>query len=301
MEGWRFDGFPGRVLLVNLSEGTVEPAPSRTRGASKAWAEGLATRVLVEWDTTEPRPTTSSIRSRAARRGPSPFHALLVFTGPSKARRSARPAVPWSSRSPLTDVYIDTYVGGNLGHRLRGRLGRPVPHRASDTLVASKSTTSKRGSSPAPNSRARPRGPANRPSMASGNASPSVPAVKPASALLTDHRRPACCRGGGTGAQFGFKRLKAITVNASPEARQLARIHDPDALAAAVRFSVRRWASRSCGRPLHAFGTSRDRCMRQRTTACRRRTTPPRTASSPDGRRRGRRRQAHPPRRPCPA
>ena len=24
MEEWRFDGFPGRVLFVNLSEGTVE-------------------------------------------------------------------------------------------------------------------------------------------------------------------------------------------------------------------------------------------------------------------------------------
>ena len=54
MDGWRFDGFPGRVLVVNLSTGAIE-----AREVPKAWChegmggKGLATRVLVEWDTTE--------------------------------------------------------------------------------------------------------------------------------------------------------------------------------------------------------------------------------------------------------
>ncbi|MEC8264186.1 MAG: aldehyde ferredoxin oxidoreductase N-terminal domain-containing protein, partial [Candidatus Thermoplasmatota archaeon] len=122
MEEWRFDGFPGRVLFVNLSEGTVE-----ARSIPHAWClegmggKGLATRVLVEWDTTEPaaydlvHPITGG--SDAARHPSTP---LLVFTGPfqgTKVGSAGRAVVV--SRSPLTDVYIDTYVGGNLGHRMR--------------------------------------------------------------------------------------------------------------------------------------------------------------------------------------
>ena len=51
---WRFDGFPGRVLWVDLTLGTVEP-----REIPHDWliesmgGKGLATRLLVEWDTTD--------------------------------------------------------------------------------------------------------------------------------------------------------------------------------------------------------------------------------------------------------
>ncbi|MDA0878754.1 MAG: hypothetical protein O3B05_07810, partial [archaeon] len=122
MDGWRFDGFPGRVLVVNLTTGAIE-----AREVPKAWCyegmggKGLATRVLVEWDTTEDaaydlvHPVTGG--SDVARHPSTP---LLVFTGPFQGTRigsSGRAVVV--TRSPLTDVYIDTYVGGNLGHRLR--------------------------------------------------------------------------------------------------------------------------------------------------------------------------------------
>ena len=170
----------------------MRPAPSRTHGASKAWA-GRAS-PPASWSSGTPpsqRPTTSSIRSRAARTRPATLpRPCSSSPAPSKARRSARPAVPWSflaHRSP-TSTSTPTSEGTSATACVKPvgtACSSPVP---ATRWFASKSTTSKRGSSPAPNSRARPRGPANRPSMALGNASPSVPAVKPASALL--HRSP---------------------------------------------------------------------------------------------------------------
>ncbi|MEC7098216.1 MAG: aldehyde ferredoxin oxidoreductase N-terminal domain-containing protein, partial [Candidatus Thermoplasmatota archaeon] len=118
MEEWRFDGFPGRVLFVNLSEGTVE-----ARSIPHAWClegmggKGLATRVLVEWDTTEPaaydlvHPITGG--SDAARHPSTP---LLVFTGPfqgTKVGSAGRAVVV--SRATLTHVNIHT----NLGRKRR--------------------------------------------------------------------------------------------------------------------------------------------------------------------------------------
>jgi len=51
---WRFDGFPGRVLWIDLTQGTVE-----SKEIPHDWliesmgGKGLATRLLVEWDTTD--------------------------------------------------------------------------------------------------------------------------------------------------------------------------------------------------------------------------------------------------------
>ena len=39
MKEWRFDGFPGRVLFVNLSSGTVE---ARSTRAKKTHLDGAA-------------------------------------------------------------------------------------------------------------------------------------------------------------------------------------------------------------------------------------------------------------------
>ncbi|MGB0313883.1 MAG: aldehyde ferredoxin oxidoreductase N-terminal domain-containing protein, partial [Poseidonia sp.] len=49
-----------------------------------------------------------------------PSTPLLFMTGPyqgSKVGSSGRAVVV--TRSPLTECYIDTYIGGNIGHDLR--------------------------------------------------------------------------------------------------------------------------------------------------------------------------------------
>ena len=84
--------------------------------------KGLATRLLVEWDTTDyaaamqlQHPVLD--RVDVARH---PTNPLLFMTGPYQASTvgsSGRAVVV--TRSPLTDVYIDTYIGGNIGHVLR--------------------------------------------------------------------------------------------------------------------------------------------------------------------------------------
>ena len=51
---WRFDGFPGRVLWVDLSSGIAE-----ARDIPEEWlisnigGKALATKLLCEWDTTD--------------------------------------------------------------------------------------------------------------------------------------------------------------------------------------------------------------------------------------------------------
>ena len=120
---WRFDGFPGRVLWVDLTKGTTE-----AREIPHDWliesmgGKGLATRLLVEWDTTDydaamklQHPVLD--RVDVARH---PTNPLLFMTGPYQASTvgsSGRAVVV--TRSPLTDLYIDTYIGGNIGHVLR--------------------------------------------------------------------------------------------------------------------------------------------------------------------------------------
>ncbi|MEC8626030.1 MAG: aldehyde ferredoxin oxidoreductase N-terminal domain-containing protein, partial [Candidatus Thermoplasmatota archaeon] len=263
MEEWRFDGFPGRVLFVNLSEGTVE-----ARSIPHAWClegmggKGLATRVLVEWDTTEPaaydlvHPITGG--SDVARHPSTP---LLVFTGPfqgTKVGSAGRAVVV--SRSPLTDVYIDTYVGGNLGHRMReaGWDGLFLTG-TSDALVRLEIDDLEARLVPCPELEGATTWACEQALDGLGECfsiGPGGEACVRFASPITAGRRAA--GRGGTGAQFGFKRLKAITVNASAKARQLARIHDPDALAAAVKVQRQEMGlKRRAGDPFYAFGTSR--------------------------------------------
>ena len=51
---WRFDGFPGRVLWVDLTKGTVQAKEIPHDWLIESMGgKGLATRLLVEWDTTD--------------------------------------------------------------------------------------------------------------------------------------------------------------------------------------------------------------------------------------------------------
>ena len=263
MEGWRFDGFPGRVLWVNLSTGVLE-----TRDLPHSWClegmggKGLATKVLVEWDTTEDEayrlehPVTK--RSDAARHPSTP---LLVFTGPFQGTRigsSGRAVVV--TRSPLTDVYIDTYVGGNLGHRLReaGWDGLFVTG-ASDRLVRLEIHDLDARLVPCDELAGATTWACEQALDGLGECFSIGPAGEAGirfASPITAGRRAA--GRGGTGAQFGFKRLKAITVDASPEAKALVRVADIEALGSAVKAQRQEMGvKRRVGDPFYAFGTSR--------------------------------------------
>jgi len=263
MDGWRCDGFPGRVLVVNLSTGAIE-----AREVPKAWChegmggKGLATRVLVEWDTTEDaaydlvHPVTGG--SDVARHPSTP---LLVFTGPFQGTRigsSGRAVVV--TRSPLTDVYIDTYVGGNLGHRLReaGWDGLFV-FGASQTLVRLEIRDLEARLVPCEDLAGATTWACEQALDGLGECFSVGPAGEAGvrfSSPITAGRRAA--GRGGTGAQFGFKRLKAITVDASPEARARVRVADAEALQEAVKEQRQEMGiKRRAGDPFYAFGTSR--------------------------------------------
>ncbi|MEC8577646.1 MAG: aldehyde ferredoxin oxidoreductase N-terminal domain-containing protein, partial [Candidatus Thermoplasmatota archaeon] len=120
---WRFDGFPGRVLWVDLTAGTCE-----ARDIPHEWCiqhmggKALATKLLVEWDTTDYEAATANQHPITGRMDAAshPSTPLLFMTGPyqgTKVGSSGRAVVV--TRSPLTECYIDTYIGGNIGHDLR--------------------------------------------------------------------------------------------------------------------------------------------------------------------------------------
>ena len=120
---WRFDGFPGRVLWVDLTAGTCE-----SRDIPHEWCiqhmggKALATKLLVEWDTTDYEAACSNQHPITGRMDTAshPSTPLLFMTGPyqgTKVGSSGRAVVV--TRSPLTECYIDTYIGGNIGHDLR--------------------------------------------------------------------------------------------------------------------------------------------------------------------------------------
>ena len=120
---WRYDGFPGRVLWVDLTAGICE-----ARDIPHEWClkhmggKALATKLLVEWDTTDYEAATANQHPITGRMDTAshPSTPLLFMTGPyqgTKVGSSGRAVVV--TRSPLTECYIDTYIGGNIGHDLR--------------------------------------------------------------------------------------------------------------------------------------------------------------------------------------
>ena len=85
---WRFDGFPGRVLWVDLSQGSVEAKEIPHDWLIESMGgKGLATRLLVEWDTTDYDAAMNQKhpvldRVDTARH---PTNPLLFMTGPYQA------------------------------------------------------------------------------------------------------------------------------------------------------------------------------------------------------------------------
>ena len=259
---WKFDGFPGRVLWVDMTSKEVQ-----TRDIPHEWllesmgGKGLATRLLIEWDTTDYseaisllHPVTKKIDS--ARHPSTP---LLFMTGPyqaSKVGSSGRAVVV--TRSPLTDLYIDTYIGGNIGHVLReaGWDGIFITG-ASDSLMRLEILDGSAVLHDATELKGLTTWNVEKKLDHLGECLSIGPAgengVRIASPLTAGRR--AAGRG-GTGAAFGFKGLKAVTVKSTT--KEHIRYASDASLTSAVKVQRQEMGlRRRSGDPFYSFGTSR--------------------------------------------
>ena len=259
---WQFDGFPGRVLWVDMTKKEVQP-----RDIPHEWlmesmgGKGLATRLLIEWDTTDyskatslQHPVTKNVDT--ARHPSSP---LLFMTGPyqaSKVGSSGRAVVV--TRSPLTDLYIDTYIGGNIGHVLReaGWDGLFITG-SSDSLMRLEILDGSAVLHDATELKGLTTWDVEKKLDHLGECLSIGPAgengVRIASPLTAGRR--AAGRG-GTGAAFGFKGLKAVTVKSS--SKENIRFASEASLNSAVKVQRQEMGlRRRSGDPFYSFGTSR--------------------------------------------
>ena len=259
---WRFDGFPGRVLWVDLTKGTVQAKEIPHDWLIESMGgKGLATRLLVEWDTTDyesamqlQHPVLD--RVDVARHPTSP---LLFMTGPYQASTvgsSGRAVVV--TRSPLTDVYIDTYIGGNIGHVLRqaGWDGLFITG-ASEHLCRLEIVDGHAELHEATELQGMTTWQVEQTLDGMGECLSIGPAgehgVRIASPLTAGRR--AAGRG-GTGAAFGFKNLKAVTVKSTT--KEKVRFASEASLKSAVKVQRQEMGlRRRSGDPFYAFGTSR--------------------------------------------
>ena len=261
---WRFDGFPGRVLWVDLTRGTCE-----ARDIPHEWClshiggKALATKLLVEWDTTDygeacklQHPITGRMDAASH-----PSTPLLFMTGPyqgSKVGSSGRAVVV--TRSPLTECYIDTYIGGNIGHDLRkaGWDGLFITG-ASPEWVRLEIVDEKARLYPAEALLGKTTWEVEQALDGLGECLSIGPAgengIRIASPITAGRRSAGR---GGTGAAFGFKRLKAVTVKATAEAAEQVRYAQAFTFAEAIKQQRSEMGlQRKSGDPFYAFGTSR--------------------------------------------
>ena len=261
---WRFDGFPGRVLFVDLDQGTCT-----SRDLPHEWClesmggKALATKLLIEWDTTNYEQALKQHHpvSHRVDTASHPSTPLLIMTGPyqaSKVGSSGRAVVV--TRSPLTECYIDTYIGGNLGHELRraGWDGIFITGRAPEwqRLEICDDVAMLL---PAENLVGMTTWEVEERLNCLGECLSIGPAgehgIRIASPLTAGRR--AAGRG-GTGASFGFKQLKCITVIASKQAVQEVRYAAPFDLNEAIKTQrTEMGMRRKVADPFYSFGTSR--------------------------------------------
>ena len=259
---WRFDGFPGRVLWVDMTSKEIQ-----TRDIPHEWllesmgGKGLATRLLIEWDTTDYSEAISLLHpvTKKVDSARHPSTPLLFMTGPyqaSKVGSSGRAVVV--TRSPLTDLYIDTYIGGNIGHVLReaGWDGIFITG-ASDSLMRLEILDGSAVLHDATELKGLTTWNVEKKLDHLGECLSIGPAgengVRIASPLTAGRR--AAGRG-GTGAAFGFKGLKAVTVKSTT--KEHIRYASDASLTSAVKVQRQEMGlRRRSGDPFYSFGTSR--------------------------------------------
>ncbi len=259
---WRHDGFAGRYLEVDLSTGALkEKSLDRETLRQCIGGKGLATHLLTTLDSTDDEaydlrhPVTGD-----ADPAMHPTTPVLIMTGPfqgSKVGSSGRAVV--CSRSPLTNIFIDTYIGGDFAHDLRlagwdglfihGRSENMVRLQIEDQDVSLQDAENLRGKTTWQTEKA----------IAAKTEVQDVFSIGPAgealvriSSPITAGRRAA--GRGGTGAQFGNKNLKAISVLASGESKVA---NDTQYLGALKKQRQEMGERRKVGDPFYRFGTSR--------------------------------------------
>ncbi len=263
-QSWRFDGFPGRVLWVDLTKGTCEERIIPHEWCiSSMGGKALATKLLVEWDTTDYDSATKQVHPVTGKMDAAshPTTPLLFMTGPyqaSKIGSSGRAVVV--TRSPLTECYIDTYIGGNIGHDLRkaGWDGLFITG-ASERWVRLEINDEQADLHDAEPLLGLSTWEVEKHLDELGECLSIGPAgengIRIASPLTAGRR--AAGRG-GTGASFGFKRLKAVTVKASSESSSMVRYSNDFSLGDAVKKQRSEMGlRRKSGDPFYSFGTSR--------------------------------------------
>ena len=263
-QSWRFDGFPGRVLWVDLTKGTCEERIIPHEWCiSSMGGKALATKLLVEWDTTDYDSATKQVHPVTGKMDTAshPTTPLLFMTGPyqaSKIGSSGRAVVV--TRSPLTECYIDTYIGGNIGHDLRkaGWDGLFITG-ASERWVRLEINDEQADLHDAEPLLGLSTWEVEKHLDELGECLSIGPAgengIRIASPLTAGRR--AAGRG-GTGASFGFKRLKAVTVKASSESSSMVRYSNDFSLGDAVKKQRSEMGlRRKSGDPFYSFGTSR--------------------------------------------
>ena len=263
---WRLDGAPGRWLEVNLGSGATRTHHlDRDQIAARIGGKTLATDIITRYDTTD----WDDALGRAhpvldlpdvAAHPTSPF---TLFTGPyqSTSLGSTGRAVV-TTRSPLTQLYLDTYIGGDLGHVLRraGWDGLFI-HGAAERWMRLDIRDDVIDLLPADDLVGLTTWQTEQRLAAQADALPGqeVVSIGPAgeagsriASPITSGRRAA--GRGGSGAVLGHKRLKAITVSGSTEPR----IADEAGLDTTIRAQRRNMGrARRNGDPFYRFGTSR--------------------------------------------
>ena len=255
---WRFVGYPGRYLDVCLSSGSLKEIQlDKQTLLNNMGGKGLATHLLTTRDTTDDE-AYDLLHPITGDADPSmhPSTPLLLMTGPfqgSKVGSSGRAVV--CTRSPLTNIFIDTYIGGDFGHDLRlagwdglfihGRSDSMVRLQIEDMQVSLQDAESLRGMTTWQCEKA----------IDADNVFSIGPAgeslVRIASPITAGRR--AAGRG-GTGASFGAKNLKAISVTNTGTAR----VADETQYLGAVKKQRQKMGeSRRVGDPFYRFGTSR--------------------------------------------
>lgn len=259
---WRHDGYAGRYLDVDLSAGNLtEKLLDKETLLATIGGKGLATHLLTKFDTTDDEaydlrhPVSGDVDPAMH-----PSSPVLIMTGPfqgSKVGSSGRAVV--CSRSPLTNIFIDTYIGGDFGHDLRlagwdgifihGRSEKMTRLQIEDQTVSLQDAEGLRGLTTWQTEK----------SIAAKTEVQDVFSIGPAgesgiriSSPITAGRRAA--GRGGTGAQFGNKNLKAISVLASGESRVA---DDTRYLGAVKKQRQKMGEHRKAGDPFYRFGTSR--------------------------------------------
>ena len=99
------DGYAGKVLEINLTEKTVKVFPLDTIGIQKyLGGRGYAAALLYQ----RLKPNTNPL---------SPENLLIFATGPLTGLLPSKYAI--ITKSPLTNLYLDTFGGGHFGPEMK--------------------------------------------------------------------------------------------------------------------------------------------------------------------------------------